>query len=234
MSIETRDFVIERLEKQLIEKDREFEEIKNTLRDSILRELRRDLQNDLDLNNRIINLEQKLSELTNNVNGIMDELLDQKTVLRSANRLLGYGGDNVTAKRQVTPAVQQTSPFPKPPPASRTPVRRSPVDSAARVQPTNARFNVRDTKQEPEPVSPAPGAKSEYIIADNNDETSVRVTPQRLKNRSEYIVAEDEKTPRNRSHAPSRTSSQTKEHEDVENRDDEDVVITTSRKKPDL
>ena len=58
MSVENRDFVIERLERQLQDKDNEFEELKVTLRDSIMTELRRDLQNDLDMNNRLTKIEQ--------------------------------------------------------------------------------------------------------------------------------------------------------------------------------
>ncbi|MDW7731875.1 MAG: hypothetical protein SCH66_05540 [Methanolobus sp.] len=87
MNSENRDFIIERLERQLKEKEAEIEDIKSTLHDSILREIRSDLKTDLDINNRIVQLEQKVQALTSNLNGIMDELLDQKSMLRSLGEL---------------------------------------------------------------------------------------------------------------------------------------------------
>lgn len=87
MNSENRDFIIERLERQLKEKEAEIEDIKTTLRDSILREIRSDLKSDLDINNRIVQLEQKVQALSSNVNGIMDELFDQKSMIRSLGEL---------------------------------------------------------------------------------------------------------------------------------------------------
>lgn len=83
MNNEKRDLVIERLERQLAEKDREFEHIKKTVKDSIIDELQRDIQNDPDVNDRLRKLESRVQEISNNLNGVMNELLDQKSVIRA-------------------------------------------------------------------------------------------------------------------------------------------------------
>lgn len=245
MSTENRDLIIERLERQLIEKEREYEAMKTSLRDSILRELRRELQNDLDLNNRISKLEQKVTELSNNLGGMMEELLDQKTVLRSASRILEKG--ETTAKSQQTSAVSEPhsastpplsappleqpaymiSPFPKPrQPTSSTTVRtRNVPTSTPRKPQTNVQLNIRDAVPRPEPKPPEPKTKTEYIVA-NSSESSAHslqkhnVSP--VTNTGEYIIAEDRKSRRTVSHTP---------YEDRENREDEDVEITTTRSR---
>jgi hypothetical protein len=249
MSTENRDLIIERLERQLADKEHEYEEIKASLRDSILRELRRELQNDLDLNNRISKLEQKLTELSNNVTGIMDELLDQKTVLRSASRMLDKG--ETAAKSQLPVAVPQPQPAPAPPvsasppeqpaymkspfpkprqPASSTTVHTRDVPTSTPRKPqTNVHLNIRDAAPRPEPKPPAPETKTEYIVARSDirgNESSARSLQKHhippVFNTGEYIIAEDKKTRRTVSHTP---------YEDVESREDEDVEITTSRSK---
>ncbi|AEH61832.1 conserved hypothetical protein [Methanosalsum zhilinae DSM 4017] len=83
MNNEKRDLVIERLERQLAEKDREFEHIKKTVKDSIIDELQRDMQNGSDVNDRLRKLESRVQEISNNLNGVMNELLDQKSVIRT-------------------------------------------------------------------------------------------------------------------------------------------------------
>ena len=249
MSVENRDFVIERLERQLQDKDSEFEELKVTLRDSIMTELRRDLQNDLDMNNRLTKIEQKVSELSNTLSGMMDELLDQKSELRSTRNMIGHGHtkSDIVKKESATLAVQK--PVPKPqtqpnsntivqPNISNTPTQPRATVSMSRPNPAEARkpnkpqFNIREVKrEEPEPKIPKPEPKTEYIIADSGKEhpghRANKVRSSTKSNRSEYIVAKDKKDVRR--------ESQT-EHgvETVEKRDGEDVEITTTRKKPDF
>ena len=252
MSVENRDFVIERLERQLQDKDSEFEELKVTLRDSIMTELRRDLQNDLDMNNRLTKIEQKVSELSNTLSGMMDELLDQKSELRSTRNMVGQKNSNNTSivhKESATLAVQK--PVPKPqtqpnsnsntivqPNISNTPTQPRATVSMSRPNPAEARkpnkpqFNIREVKrEEPEPKIPEPEPKTEYIIADSGKEhPGHMVNKDRSStktNRSEYIIAKDKKDVRR--------ESQT-EHgvETVEKRDGEDVEITTTRKKSDF
>ncbi|MBN2487514.1 MAG: hypothetical protein JXA98_00645 [Methanosarcinaceae archaeon] len=249
MSTENRDLIIERLERQLVDKEREYEEIKASLRDSILRELRRELQNDLDLNNRISKLEQKLTELTNNVTGIMDELLDQKTVLRSASRILDKSEN--TIRSQLPSAIPEPRPAPAPPvstpppelpaymkspfpkprqPASSTTVQTRDVPiSTSRKPQTNVHLNIRDAAPRPEPRFQEPEPKTEYIVA-RSDKRSNESSPHLLQkhhtpsaaNTGEYIIAEDRKNRRTVSHTP---------YEDTESREDEDVEITTTRSK---
>ena len=250
MSVENRDFVIERLERQLQDKDQEFEDLKITLRDSIMAELRRDLQNDLDINNRLTKIEQKVIELSNTLSGMMDELLDQKSELRSTKNMIGQKDTNNTSivhKESATLAVQppipkpQTQPNPNnivrsnihntptPPPATASRSQPNRVESR---KPNKAQFNIREVKRtEPEPKILEPEPKTEYIIADsgkehpghmvNKDRSSTK------SNRSEYIIAKDKKDVRR--------ESQT-EHgvETVEKRDGEDVEITTTRKRSDF
>ena len=249
MSVENRDFVIERLERQLQDKDSEFEELKVTLRDSIMTELRRDLQNDLDMNNRLTKIEQKVSELSNTLSGMMDELLDQKSELRSTRNMIGHGHtkSDIVKKESATLAVQK--PVPKPqtqpnsntivqPNISNTPTQPRATVSMSRPNPAEARkpnkpqFNIREVKrEEPEPKIPEPEPKTEYIIADSGKEhPGHMVNKDRLStktNRSEYIIADDKKDVRR--------ESQT-EHgvETVEKRDGEDVEIITTRKRSDF
>lgn len=247
MSVENRDFVIERLERQLQDKDSEFEELKVTLRDSIMTELRRDLQNDLDMNNRLTKIEQKVLELSNTLSGMMDELSDQKSELRSTMNMIGQKNTSIVHKESATLAVQK--PVPKPqtqpnsntivqPNISNTPTQPRATVSMSRPNPAEARkpnkpqFNIREVKrEEPEPKIPEPEPKTEYIIADSGKEhpghRANKVRSSTKSNRSEYIVAKDKKDVRR--------ESQT-EHgvETVEKRDGEDVEITTTRKKPDF
>ncbi|HJH30388.1 MAG TPA: hypothetical protein C5S51_12015 [Methanosarcinaceae archaeon] len=248
MSVENRDFVIERLERQLQDKDSEFEELKVTLRDSIMTELRRDLQNDLDMNNRLTKIEQKVSDLSNTLSGMMDELLDQKSELRSIKNIAGHKNSNNTSiiqKENANLAVQkpvlkpQTQPntivqphIPNTPTQPRVTASMSRPNSAEARNPNKAQFNIREVKRvETEPKIPEPEPKTEYIIADSGKEyPGHRVNRDRSStksNRSEYIIADDKKNVRR--------ESQT-EHgvESVEKRDGEDVEIVTTRKKLDF
>ena len=245
MSIESRDFVIERLERQLQDKDQEFEELKVTLRDSIMTELRRDLQNDLDMNNRLTKIEQKVIELSNTLSGMMDELLDQKSELRSTRNMIGQKNSNnksIAKKESATLAVQK--PVPKPqvqpntiaqPHIPSTPAQPSATSSmpqpntADARKPNKAQFNIREVKkEETEPKIPEPEPKTEYIIAESGDgHPGDRFNKDRSStksNRSEYIIAEDKKDVQR--------EPQT-EHgvESIEKRDGEDVEITTTRKR---
>ena len=247
MSIENRDFVIERLERQLQDKDQEFEELKVTLRDSIMTELRRDLQNDLDMNNRLTKIEQKVIELSNTLSGMMDELLDQKSEIRSTRNLIGQKNSNnrsIVNKESAIPAVQ--TPVSKPqaqpntnsilqPPIPNTPTQPPATASMSQPntvearKPNKAQFNIREVKRkETEPKIPEPEPETEYIIADSGKEhPGHRVNKDRSStksNRSEYIIAEDKKDVQR--------EPQT-EHgvESIEKRDGEDVEITTTRKR---
>lgn len=245
MSVEKRDFVIERLERQLQDKDREFEELKVTLKDSIMTELRRDLQNDLDMNNRLIKMEQKVSELSNTLNGMMDELLDQKSELRSTRSIIGQknNSDNrIMPKDSTMPALQKPMPnskahiaqphIPTSASTSDQPYSTAPMskpDPVVAQRQNNAQFNIREVKRkETEPQIPEPEPKTEYIIAESGERHqghSIRNNrPTQKSGRSEYIIAENQNDVR-------RGSKTEHGFETVEKRDGEDVEITTNRKK---
>ncbi|MGP8319623.1 MAG: hypothetical protein ACT6FD_02360 [Methanosarcinaceae archaeon] len=241
MSVENRDFIVERLERQLLDKDHEFEELKFTLRDSIINELRRELQNDLAINNRMTKIEQKVTELSNTLNGMMDELLDQKSELRSIRIKIGQKNNGISSsinKTSIIPAESNNiqKPVITQPYITKTPaqplVPDNPVTSQSNYgstrNPNKAQFNIRDIKKDmPEPEKTQPEPKTEYIIAESGDSTMNRVLNNRSQAeniRSEYIVAEDKKD--------MQRDSRIKRGVDVvEKRNSEDVEITTTRKK---
>ncbi|WP_406660507.1 hypothetical protein V7O66_11745 [Methanolobus sp. ZRKC3] len=277
MSNENRDFVIERLERQLKERELEVENIKTTLRDSIIREIRSDLKNDLDINNRVTKVEQKIQALNNNLNGVMDELLDQKSMIRSLRETLTISLNKKAPEVREEPVLEKAGPQvyrpaptpvpePVPEPVPQAPVRNDPVsqtpvftapvrkfvppeppipastaDSNVSVRsaneplsrhasgdrPANVNVNIRDVAQAPEPVAqPRPEPRTEYIIAENDDERNARLqsrqVPRESRESCNYIVAEEDN--------PDRRQCET-ENESVEARDDEDAVITVTRRK---
>jgi hypothetical protein len=292
MNTENRDFVIERLERQLKEKEAELDDIKTNLRESILREIRSDLKNDLDFNNRIAQLERKVQSISSNLNGIMDELLDQKSMIRSLKEL------SVSKERKVEPKatpnltqdlmpntvpkvekpVSEAAPAeyssprvyrpePKPvsasssasqsksvSPSSMVPpsnpsvpkepasyashsnpkfsIRSAEPESVSRQSPTaqssNMRFNVREVPSVKQPEMPEPEPRSEYIIAETDDERQMRLnrTSRQERDSCNYIVAEEDGP------ASCNDDNEDSDYESVEAREDEDAVImTTTRRK---
>jgi hypothetical protein len=218
-----RDFVIERLEKQLLQKNEEIEHVKINLRDTILRELRDELRSDLEINNRLIRLEQKVQELTSNINGIMDELLDQKSMIQG---LKGEGDKKPENPRR--PGISETL-FP---PREKTEPETEPESDAETVpnskpEPIRPRrtmnFNIRDIGEtKPEDEAPEEEHETDYIVA-SAKETEPEKTDTDIHNEDcEYIIAEEKNTFRRKEES---------EFETVENREDEDSVITTTRRK---
>lgn len=259
MSSENRDFVIERLERKLAEKEEEIETISNKLHDSIMKELREDLKNDLDINNRLIKIEQKVQELSSNVSGIMDELLDQKSQLRS----LDTGSSKASPEPFKVTATQD--PFKPPAPKAtegtaqtskgnlantlfgnkRTETSAVPekkftepavpeMKAASQgtssgsqwsklVDPKEVNMEIREISSREPVQEPPANIQTEYIVAEGGDVPGNRNHSAPAEDECEYIVAEEGK--------PSRTLSET-EYETVEDRDDEDTVVTTTRRKP--
>ena len=82
MISENRDILVERLEQKLVAKEREINELKSSIKESIVEELREGMKEDLDFDKRISVLENKLSDISQSYNGVMKELLDQKTIIR--------------------------------------------------------------------------------------------------------------------------------------------------------
>ncbi|SES62398.1 hypothetical protein SAMN04488587_0112 [Methanococcoides vulcani] len=257
MSSENRDFVIERLERKLTEKEEEIETISTKLRDSIMRELRENLKNDLDINNRLIKIEQKVQELSSNLSGIMDELLDQKSQLRSMNpatrksepeqfkvtatqdpfnspspKPAGVSGnkgqlaDSLFGQKKAAPTTIPERTIPEPPVPKMTPPGSKPSSGSQwskLVNPNEVNMEIREIRTEEPAQEKTRDIPSEYIVADGIDAPRNSNYSRPPENECEYIVAEEGK--------PSRTRSET-EYETVEDRNDEDTVVTTTRKKP--
>ncbi|WP_292468090.1 hypothetical protein [Methanolobus sp.] len=269
MNTENRDFVIERLERQLKEKEAELDDIKTNLRESILREIRSDLKNDLDFHNRIVQLERKVQSLSSNLNGIMDELLDQKSMLRSLGELSVPRERKVDQRISVMPPVEETTtpkvyrPEPKPvessvpslksepvPPSQVNPsvTQSVPKDVIPSAKPINSRvsvrsddktsvsgsrsessssnvhFNIREVPPVKQPEMSEPAHRSEYIIAETDDERKLRLdtTSRKEVSSCNYIVAEEDKPT---------CQDPGDEYETVEAREDEDAVVVTTRRK---
>jgi hypothetical protein len=82
MISENRDILIERLEQKLSDKEREIDKMRDSLKESIITELREGMKDDLDFDKRISNLEKKVKDMGLAYDGVMKELLDQKTVIQ--------------------------------------------------------------------------------------------------------------------------------------------------------
>ncbi|MDY0387148.1 MAG: hypothetical protein RBT65_08485 [Methanolobus sp.] len=269
MNTENRDFVIERLERQLKEKETELDEIKNNIRDSILREIRSDLKNDLDFNNRIAQLERKVQALSSNLNGVMDELLDQKSMIRSMKespisyeKKIGQRSPAEPVKEASNPKVYRPEPKPVAPPSQSqhaTPssaipssIRSAPAETSASSKPFNSkvsvrsdnsesssgtvqpssspnmRFNVREVPSVKRPEMPEPEYRSEYIVAETDDERKVRLDNNSRQDMAscKYIVAEE-----GQSSCEEEEEEEASKYETVEAREDEDAVVIVTRRK---
>ncbi|KGK98301.1 hypothetical protein LI82_11335 [Methanococcoides methylutens] len=256
MSSENRDFVIERLERKLTEKEEEIETISTKLRDSIMKELRENLKNDLDINNRLVMIEQKVQELSSNLSGVMDELLDQKSQIRSMSTTTrkentepfkvtatqnpfnppapkpvevsgkkGQLADSLFGQKKTTPTTIPERNITEPPvPKMTAPESKTSSGSqwSKLVNPNEVNMEIREIRTEEPVQEQIRDIPSEYIVADGIDAPRDRNYSRPPKDECEYIVAEEGK--------PSRTRSET-EYETVEDRDDEDTVVTTTRKK---
>jgi carboxypeptidase C (cathepsin A) len=79
---ENRDILVERLEQKLVAKEREINELRDSIKESIVEELREGMKEDLDFDKRISVLENKLRDISLSYDGVMKELLDQKTIIQ--------------------------------------------------------------------------------------------------------------------------------------------------------
>ena len=81
MISENRDILVERLEHKLAAKEREINDLNDSLKASIIAELRDGMKDDLDFDKRFSALETKVKDIGLSFDGVMKELLDQKTVI---------------------------------------------------------------------------------------------------------------------------------------------------------
>lgn len=89
-------------------------------------------------------------------------------------------------------------------------------------RPGNLRFNIRDAAPAARPEVEEPEPSSEYIVAETDDEREMRTRGKGPHEHCDYIVADEE----------SKRRQQTEnEYETVEASEDEDAVITITRRK---
>jgi hypothetical protein len=78
-----RDIIIERLEQKLAARDKEYSQMQESLRESILMEMEKRFSDTIrECENRMDRLERRLIELNSSYDGVMRELLDQKSIIR--------------------------------------------------------------------------------------------------------------------------------------------------------
>jgi hypothetical protein len=116
MISENRDIILERLEQKLSSKERDINELRNSLKDSIISELRESMKEDLDFDKRISILERRIKENALAYEGVMKELLDQKTVIQDLKKNYLYKDKNeririhkeepTVEKKVTTPGTQ--------------------------------------------------------------------------------------------------------------------------------
>lgn len=79
---ENRDILVERLEQKLVSREKEINELRKSLKDSILSELRENMNDEVIVEKRLSTLEKKVKDMSLAYDGVMKELLDQKTVIQ--------------------------------------------------------------------------------------------------------------------------------------------------------
>ena len=175
MISENRDILLERLEQQLAAKENDINELRSSLKDSIIDELRDGMKEDLDFDRRISYLERKIKETNIAYNGVMKELLDQKTVildlkkqyLKTDNGMVKTNTEKLSMKEKrqnkKTPFIVANSDENKTPPDNRK----------KNISNLNANHNdTGDIIIADHPVS-KPGSKGEVIVEAREDEDVV-------------------------------------------------------------
>ncbi|WP_129598242.1 DUF7518 family protein [Methanohalophilus profundi] len=230
-----RDLIIERLEKQIRNKEEEISDIKTNLKSSIITELREELRNDMDINKRLIELEQQLKEISTNINGILEELLDQKSRIREmeqANRQqTGEKEPDAWSKYEEETASQdayteEKEPVTQPAETSNDTPERSRSSPEQKRKP-RMHFQIRDVdkmmpseKNQEKEVSEE--EKDEYIVAESeNRKVEKTIKPETQNENCEYIIAGDKGPLENKSEC---------EYETVENKDEDSEIIVRKKK----
>jgi len=156
---ENRDILVERLEHKLVAKEREINELRDSIKESIIEELREGMKEDLDFDKRISVLENKLRDLSLSYDGVMKELLDQKTIIQDLKNK--YLNDD---------KVNQA------PPSTRS-------GNAGKL--TDWHDNVQVHREEPSTKEKKAEPSSRFIIAESEED---RVPPKK-KDKKDIIIA---------------------------------------------
>lgn len=164
MISENRDILVERLEQKLVAKEREISELNDSLKESIIAELKEGMKEDLDFDKRISAIETKVKDIGLSFDGVMKELLDQKTIIQDLKKMY--------LKNDVENSAQ-------------------PVDQADK---TNSLSNWYESAQKSEkPVEPEEdaGPKPQYIIAESEDTRVPEKDIAKEKGNKDIIIAEN-------------------------------------------
>ncbi|ATU07435.1 DUF7518 family protein [Methanohalophilus portucalensis] len=230
-----RDLIIERLEKQIRNKEEEISDIKTNLKSSIITELREELRNDMDINKRLVELEQQVKEISTNINGILEELLDQKSRIREmeqANKQQpGERESDAWSKYEEETASpdaynEEKEPVTQPAETSNDTPERSRSSPEQKRKP-RMHFQIRDVdkmmpseKNQENEVSEE--EKDEYIVAESeNRKVEKTIKPETQNENCEYIIAGDKGPLENKSEC---------EYETVENKDEDSEIIVRKKK----
>ncbi|APH38842.1 DUF7518 family protein [Methanohalophilus halophilus] len=227
-----RDLIIERLEKQIRNKEEEISDIKTNLKSSIITELREELRNDMDINKRLVELEQQVKEISTNINGILEELLDQKSRIREmelANKQqpVEREADAWSKYEEETASpdanTEEKEPVPQPAETSDD----APEKSREQKRKPRMHFQIRDVdkmmppeKNQENEVSEE--EKDEYIVAESeNRKVEKTIKPETQNENCEYIIAGDKGPLENKNEC---------EYETVENKDEDSEIIVRKKK----
>ncbi len=123
--LKLRESTIDEIRMKFGEKVNEIVEMNKSLRDSLLEQRKSEPDNFREMENRLSRIERRLMELNSNYDGVMKELLDQKSIIHE----IGY---------------KKPTPTPKPEIKTSAPAEKA-----------------------PEKIPEKPKPKGEYIIADN-------------------------------------------------------------------
>lgn len=164
MISENRDILVERLEQKLVGKEREISELNDSLKESIIAELKEGMKEDLDFDKRISAIETKVKDIGLSFDGVMKELLDQKTVIQDLKKL--YLKNNVENSAQS-------------------------VDQADKTNSLSTWYETTEkSKETAEPEEDA-GPKSQYIIAESEDTRVPEKDIAKEKGNKDIIIAEN-------------------------------------------
>ncbi|MCG7847840.1 MAG: hypothetical protein MIO93_01485 [ANME-2 cluster archaeon] len=164
MISENRDILVERLEHKLVAKEREISELNDSLKESIIAELREGMKEDLDFDKRISAIESKVRDIGLSFDGVMKELLDQKTIIQDLKKKY--------LKKDVENSAQ-------------------PVDQPDKTNSlSNWYESAQKTKKQNVPEQNA-GPKSQYIIAESEDTRVPEKDISKEKGNKAIIIAEN-------------------------------------------
>jgi hypothetical protein len=198
-------------------------------------ELREELRNDMDINKRLLGLEQQIKEISTNINGILEELLDQKSRIREMElenkpQAVEKGVDAWSKYEEETASqgayAEEKEPAPGPAETSNDNPEKSRPSPEQKRKP-RMHFQVRDVdkmvpseKNQENEVSEE--EKDEYIVAESeNRKVEKTIKPETQNENCEYIIAGDKGPLENKKEC---------EYETVENKDEDSEIIVRKKK----